>query len=190
MEIQAIHNQYRTAILIYLSGLTGNLAEAEDLTQEVFIKIDKSLETYRGDSKLSTWIYKIANNIAIDRIRSASYRKIQKKTDSISLLDNEKENTSILIDNNEPSLEQKIVRGEMNGCIQNYINQLNKNYKMVILLCDYQGLKNNEAAEVLGVSLATVKIRLHRARTKLKKMMDSGCNIYNSDKGELGCNEK
>lgn len=190
MKIQDIHNKYRPAIIRYLIGLTGSNDEAEDLTQEVFIKVNNSLEKFRGDSSLSTWIYKIATNIANDHFRSASFRKIKKQTVSSSNLDDEGKGDIALINIKKPSPEQQMINDEMSNCIHNYINILNENYRTVILLCDYEGLKNKKTAEVLEVSIETVKIRLHRARAKLKEMMNNGCDIYNGHNGEMGCDKK
>jgi len=190
MEIQDIYNKYRQAIIRYLTRQTGSVDEAEDLTQEVFIKINKGLKKFRGDSSLSTWIYKIATNIAIEHLRSVSFRKINKQTVFSSNMDDELKGKVSLLKYKEPSPEQQIEDDEMSGCIHDYINQLNENYRTVILLCDYEGLKNKEAAEVLGISLETVKIRLHRARAKMKKMVNNGCNVYNKHNDELGCDKK
>jgi len=189
MNIQNIHNQYRPGIIRYLTRLTHNFDDAEDLTQEVFIKVSNNIDKFRGEASLSTWIYKIATNLAKDYFRSVSFQNKTKQTISSSEL-NEKKNDEIALENiKKLTPEQHLIKDEMNGCINNYINQLNENYRTVILLCDYEGLKNKEVAEVLEVSIETVKIRLHRARTKLKKMMNNGCEIYNNN-GEIGCNEE
>ncbi|NOX32692.1 MAG: sigma-70 family RNA polymerase sigma factor [Deltaproteobacteria bacterium] len=190
MKIQDIHNQYSPAIARYLTRLTGSSDVAEDLTQEVFIKVNNGLGKFKGDSSLSTWIYKIATNIAIDRSRSKFFQKIEKQTVSRDKLENQEWSNIELMSKEEKSPEQQMVNNEMNDCIRSYINRLKENYKTVIWLCDYEGLKNRETAEVLGVSIETVKIRLHRARAKLKEMMNNGCDIYNNHNGEIGCNEK
>jgi RNA polymerase sigma-70 factor, ECF subfamily len=72
-EFQKIFNEYQPRILQYLISLT-NKFEAEDLTQEVFIKVESGLINFRGDSKLSTWIYRIATNTALDRMRNPSFK--------------------------------------------------------------------------------------------------------------------
>jgi len=72
-EFQQIFNEYQPRILRYLTRLTG-IYEAEDLTQEVFIKLESGLKNFKGESKLSNWIYRIATNSAIDRMRSPSFK--------------------------------------------------------------------------------------------------------------------
>lgn len=189
MNLQNIYKQHRLAIMRYLIRLTGDFDYAEDLTQEVFIKVNNNLDKFRGDSSLTTWIYKIATNIANDHFRSVSYRNNTKQTISSSDLSKRKNYEIALMDIKELTPEQQLIKDEMNSCIDNFISQLNENYRTVILLRDYEGLKNKEIADILEVSIDTVKIRLHRARATLKKMMNSGCDIYNNN-GEIGCNEK
>ena len=74
----------------------------------------------------------------------------------------------------------------MNACIREFIERLPPNYKMVMVLSELEGFKNDEIAEILGLSLDTVKIRLHRAREKLRKELEAGCSFYRDECDELG----
>jgi RNA polymerase sigma-70 factor, ECF subfamily len=78
----------------------------------------------------------------------------------------------------------------MNSCIRNFIENLQENYRTVVILSELEGLKNKEIAEILNVSLDTVKIRLHRARTQLRKKLESNCNFYRDEQNELSCDLK
>ncbi len=78
----------------------------------------------------------------------------------------------------------------MSSCINRYIYDLNEDYQKVLVLSDYEGLKNKEIAHILGVSLDTVKIRIHRGRTALKKRMDKGCDVTPDPDTGLHCDEK
>lgn len=78
----------------------------------------------------------------------------------------------------------------MNDCIRGVVNSLPDQYRVVIILKEYEGLTNAEIAEVLGVTLDNVKIRLHRARAKLKMDMDSKCTVYLDEQCELACEKK
>lgn len=186
---QNVYSKHRLAILRYLTKLVGNFDCAEDLTQEVFIKVNNNLDKFRGDSSLATWIYKIATNIANDHFRSVSYRYNTKQTISNSSISEKKNYEIALLNRRKLTPEQQLIKDEMNICISKFISQLRENYRTVILLSDYEGLKNKEIADILDVSIDTVKIRLHRARTTLKTNLSNGCDIYTSD-GEMGCNEK
>jgi RNA polymerase sigma-70 factor (ECF subfamily) len=78
----------------------------------------------------------------------------------------------------------------MSECVREFIDKLPSDYKTVILLSELEGFKNREVADILQVSLDTVKIRLHRARAMLKKELNDGCTFYNSDQNILACDRK
>lgn len=86
--------------------------------------------------------------------------------------------------------EHQVIRREMNKCIRDYINQLPEDYRVVLLLSDVEGFKNPEIAEILKISLDCVKIRLHRARVKLKDSLGRHCCFYLDERGELACDRK
>jgi RNA polymerase sigma-70 factor (ECF subfamily) len=155
--------------------------EAEDLTQEVFIKVNQGLRSFRGESKLSTWLYRIATNAAIDRLRSSSFqRAIQEKLSNDSSENNEVDvaEKSAWEGEKKPIVEQDLIRMEMNQCIRDFIEKLPEIYRTVLVLGELEGLENKEIAEILGISLGTVKIRIHRAREKLRKELEKHCESY------------
>jgi RNA polymerase sigma-70 factor (ECF subfamily) len=158
-------------------------AEAEDLTQSVMMKIADGLGDFRGDSSVSTWIYRIATNAALDKFR-ANKGDLIKETDLESLGEDAPLAAAT------PSLEKAAIRDEMNACIREFIERLPENYRSVIVLSDLEGFTNAEIAAILGMSLDTVKIRLHRAREGLRKALDSGCNFYRSESDDLACDRK
>lgn len=191
-EFQKIFNEYQPRILQYLISLT-NKFEAEDLTQEVFIKVESGLINFRGDSKLSTWIYRIATNTALDRMRNPSFKYKTHKpiaVESVLKKDSDIEDKVLVAEEKAEAADQKFIRKEMNSCIRNFIENLQENYRTVVILSELEGLKNKEIAEILNVSLDTVKIRLHRARTQLRKKLESNCNFYRDEQNELSCDLK
>jgi RNA polymerase sigma-70 factor (ECF subfamily) len=188
LDFESIYYTYYPKIHHYLVRMTGS-SEAEDIAQEVFIKINGSLNDFRPESKLSTWIYKIATNLALDKLRSASFRN-HKKTDSISELGIELIDKHIYTENRDDQTDQQIIRKEMNKCIQNFIEELPENYKIVLVLSEFENLKNNEIADVLNISVDTVKIRLYRAKAKLKDVLNCNCNFYRDKRNILFCDLK
>lgn len=179
-DFEQIHSGYRLKIHQYLVRMVGEF-EAEDLTQEVFVRVSQALPNFRGDSQVSTWVYRIATNAAIDRLRSPGYRRTvelapDESTDSSSPL--------ILIDQNPwtgekvPQIEPQVYRKEMSQCIQDYILSLPENYRTVLVLSEFEGLSNQEIGGILSVSVDTVKIRLHRAKEKLKELLQKNCDSY------------
>lgn len=179
-DFQEIYESFQPRILRYLTRLVGE-NEAEDLTQEVFVKIGQALENFRGDSQLSTWVYRIATNTAMDKLRSSAFKH---GTEKICATDSVEEHAAELEDRNAwtgekaLSIEKQFVRQEMNDCLQSFIARLDENYRTVLVLSEFEGLRNKEIAQILGVSLDTVKIRLHRAKEKLKQDLIARCDAY------------
>lgn len=179
LEFPRIYEAFQPKILRYLTRLVGD-AEAEDLTQEVLIKVNEALPGFRGESQLSTWIYRIATNAALDRLRSPSFKGVklfslsEDKTGGDQAVGDDR---AVLAREKKPLVEKQLVREEMNECIRGHIEKLPEDYRAVLVLSEYEGLKNNEIAKILGVTLDTVKIRLHRARAKLKVVLETNCEI-------------
>lgn len=172
LEFQKIYDAYQPKILRYLTRLVGE-PEAEDLTQEVFVKVSRALETFRGESQLSTWLYRIATNAAIDKMRTASFRQDA----GHDLLEdaNEAADKDVWTGEETPSLEQLLMRKEMYECFMEYVGNLPVNYRTVVVLSEVEGLTDNEIAGILGLSLEAVKIRLHRGRARLLQELRAHC---------------
>jgi RNA polymerase sigma-70 factor (ECF subfamily) len=184
---EEVHEEYRPRIVRYLSRLIGD-DEAEDIAQEVFEKVNRSLGGFEGRSKLSTWIYRIATNAVLDRFRSTSFRRsLVRDTleDSLAI-----DNKNVWTGETENPTDQKLIRKEMSECVREYIDKLSPDHRTVIVLKEIEGFKNREIADILQVSLDTVKIRLHRARTALKKELDNACSFYHTEQGILACDRK
>ena len=186
-KFDTIFDEYHPKILRYLSRIVDPV-EAEDLTQEVFDKINRGLKGFQGRSSLSTWIYRIATNTAIDRSRSAAY-KYERSHDAF-----EDEATHRSSDSASPEAapvtDQLVIRKEMSDCVNEFIDNLPPDYRTVIVLSELEGFANKEIAHILGISLGNVKIRLHRARAKLKKALQAGCDFYYTAGNTLACDRK
>ncbi|MBI5964651.1 MAG: sigma-70 family RNA polymerase sigma factor [Chloroflexi bacterium] len=177
LEFHKIYAAFQPKILRYLTHLAGE-SEAEDLTQETFVKIHQGLEDFRGEAQLSTWIYRIATNTALDRLRSPSFQCVIQSPLSEDLDETRLVDKAICPEDKKPLIEKQLIREEMNECIRGYIEKLPENYRTILVLSEWEGLKNNEIAEILGVTLDTVKIRLHRAKSKLKEELETHCEFY------------
>jgi RNA polymerase sigma-70 factor (ECF subfamily) len=186
-EFQKIYDDHYTKIVQYLRRLVGE--EAEDVAQEVFVKVHGALDNFRGEAKLSTWIYRIATNAAMDRLRSSS-SKIQSALSSLTDESGPVNEIEQVADDSIPRLDTLLIRKDMNDCIRGIVEALPENYRTVLVLSDLEGLTNAEICEVLALPLETVKIRLHRGRIRLKKELHSNCNFYRDDRNELACDRK
>jgi len=187
-EFQKIYEDHYPRIVRYLRRLVGD-SDAEDVAQEVFVKVHQALDGFRGESKLSTWIYRIATNTAMDRLRSSS-SKILSTSSSLTDEDETADETDQLSDDSVPRLDTTLIRKDMNDCIRGIVDSLPENFRTVLVLSDLEGLTNAEICGVLDLPLDTVKIRLHRGRKHLKKALESNCHFYRDSRNELACDRK
>lgn len=185
MDFDGVYNEFYPRVLRYVSGMIGP-DEAEDVTQDIFIKVNRSLDGFKGESDLSTWIYRIATNTVLDKIRAASRRR----ANPIPEAELEAVDQNVWTEERTPGLDEEIVRSEMNECIREFIERLPYDYKTVMLLSKMDGMKNSEIAEILDISPETVKIRLHRGRARLKKEFEEGCDFYRDGRRGLSCVRK
>ena len=175
-----IYNDYSPKIRRYLNSIFS-IEDSEDLLQDIFLKVFNSLQTFRGEASLKTWIYRIATNTVIDRLKSNTHKfsKVQHQLIPSTLHYNNSQYSS--------TFDKQIEKEEMNDCIRQFINELTAKNRDVFLLSQYEGLSNREIAEILHISIDSVKIRLHRAKETLKASLTQNCNIYFDDHSELSC---
>jgi RNA polymerase sigma-70 factor (ECF subfamily) len=172
LDFENVYDDYQPKIFRYLSRLTDE-REAEDLTQEVFIKASRALETFRGESQISTWLYRIATNTALDKMRTRSFRQNTQEIGLDDICDTQVRD--IWIREESTSLEQSLLKKERFHCFTSFVQKLPVNYRMVILLSEIEEMTCKEIAEILGLSQDVVKIRLHRGRAKLLQELKAHC---------------
>jgi RNA polymerase sigma-70 factor (ECF subfamily) len=182
VNFQKIHDEFRPRIFHYLSGMVGK-NNAEDLTQVVLEKVSRSLSNFRGESSIATWIYRIATNVAMDHGRSTSTRRTVVSLDT----DDVKCERNILSDEKLHDAEKGLMRREMNACIYRIMKRMPESERVVVLLSEFEGMKNREIADILNLSIDAVKIRLYRARVRLRKDIGSECTLYRDERNELAC---
>jgi len=170
-----VYQAFRPRIVRFLQRLVGD-ADAEDLAQEVFLRVSRSLPEFRGESALPTWIYRIATNAALDRLRQ---RRARPEMAGVADL--------AFFESTGAALDALAARREMSDCIRSYIYRLPPSYRDVLALSDLEGMGAREIGDVLGISVGAVKTRLHRARTRLKREMELGCALYRDERNELAC---
>ncbi|HDO22671.1 MAG TPA: RNA polymerase sigma factor [Nitrospirae bacterium] len=169
-QFEKIYDSCKNRIYNYLYRMTGDKEEAADLTQEVFLKAYRGLDNFNGRADITTWIYKIAIN---------TYRNILRvKKPQITSLENNNENEISIIYKSIPQLKQVEVK-ELEGCMQKFLNDLPDTYRIPLILYELQGLRIHEISEIMNVSDNNIKIRLVRARVKLKEIMCTQCCYFN-----------
>lgn len=174
--------QYRPAIARYIRKVVRDGAEAEDLTQETFIRAFRQRDTLRDDAALLSWLYQIATHVSVDRLRQRA-RMLDRQ-------DEQRLEELHVVDQRTPSALTVAQQDEMSGCVQQYVARLSDEYRAVLLLHDVDGLTNGEISELLGLPLTTVKMRLHRARRKLQAILQKACAFGQDERGVLVCDPK
>jgi RNA polymerase sigma-70 factor, ECF subfamily len=177
LSFEEIHETYRPKIERYLTRMVGE-TEAEDLTQEVFVKIHRGLNGFKGDSSLSTWIYRIATNTALDTLRSPGFRRSAKDLPLMEDDDPCAEASACMespIVPGETSPEREVFKKERFECYRGVLKDLPPNYRAVIGLSELGDLAVDEIAAILGLNPSTVKMRLHRGRERLLRELKAHC---------------
>ena len=174
--------QYRTAIARYIRKMVRDGADADDLTQETFIRAFRQRDTLRDEAEILSWLYQIATHVSVDRLRQRARIHSRQNEQTVEELH--------VADPGTPSALRIAQQDEMSACVQQYVARLSDEYRAVLLLHDVDGLTNGEISELLGLPLTTVKMRLHRARRKLQAMLRKACAFGQDERGVLVCDPK
>lgn len=158
---------YTDKIFHLANRMLGNRQEAEDIVQETFLRVYKNLGKYDVNQKFSTWIYRIATNLCIDRLRR---RKFQYSLDA-EVADGEGLDWYAMLASDEAGPEQKLILSEMQLQLHKAIESLPDKYKSVVILRYLHDLSLQEISEVLDMPVTTIKTRVHRGREFLRKKL-------------------
>lgn len=151
--------------------LLGRREEAEDLAQDVFITVFKSIDSFRGDSKLSTWLYRIASNLSKNRIKYLDRRHDRKKAEFDESIDRSIAAAATTAPAQARSPDAALEGRELEGLMQKAIAELDEDHRLLIVLRDIEELNYEEICEITELAEGTVKSRLHRARLALRKKL-------------------
>jgi RNA polymerase sigma-70 factor (ECF subfamily) len=179
-DFEILYSSFAPKLERYLNSYFS-VEDSQDLMQDIFIKIHNSLPQFRGDSNINTWMYRIATNSVIDKLKSSSHKMAKSKQD-LSCTTHHFNNAHFA-----NTFDRQIEKKEMSTCIRNFILQLTEKNKTVFVLSSYEDLSNQEIAEILNISIDSVKIRLHRAKETLKSSLAKNCNIYVDEYGDMAC---
>jgi RNA polymerase sigma-70 factor, ECF subfamily len=171
----------RPTLLAYIRCIVRNVEAAEDITQETMLRAYRNISGLRDNNRLLPWLYSIATNICRDHYRK-NLKNYRETRDGASVND--------LRDENAPRFEKVLECTEMGECVQRYFAELSDSYRAVILLHDVEGMTNQEIADMLGISLDTAKIRLHRSRKQLRDILSDVCHFHVDGRGILVCEPK
>ena len=162
-------NRYERRIFRLTMNITQNREDAEDATQDAFLKAFQHLDNFQGGSRFYTWLVRIGVNEALMRLR--------KRRPNITSLDEPVQTEEDLIPREiedwGPTPEQRYERGELNSILTHAIGELDPIFRTVFLLRDVEGLSSDEVCGVLGISGGNQRILLHRGRSRMREMLDA-----------------
>src|SRR5512132_2529138 len=176
--------QYRPQVRRHILAMVRDPAEADDLTQDTYARAVERIDQLRDPQAALAWLYRIATNVALDRLRRQRPATVPLDDSSTMAADG----AGVSACNRPASLiETALERSEMSECVQRYLMTLPDDYRVALFLHDMHGLSNPEVARLLGCSLATAKIRVHRARQRLRQALDAACSFAIDERGVLVC---
>ena len=141
--------------------MLGRRAEAEEVAQDVFVRVHRSIGGFRGDAKLSTWLYAITSRLCLNRLASPERRLTSMGDEAVLELRDERPDATAMLE-----------RREREAALGRAIAELPDDRRIVVVLRDLEGLTYEEIAETLGLEMGTVRSRLHRARTELREKLE------------------
>jgi RNA polymerase sigma-70 factor (ECF subfamily) len=163
--------RYERPVFALLFRMVRDRELAEDLAQETFIKALNAIESYRPEFKFSSWIFKIANNAAIDHLRRRELDTLSLDGSPHAETPEQMQATALQIGARQESPLDAVEAKELGGAIEQAIAQLRPEYRSCILLRHVEGRAYEEIAEILNLPLGTVKTYIHRARNELRQAL-------------------
>ena len=177
MEFWEIYDGHYARVHSYATSMLRDRSAAEDVVQETFLRVQRSLAEVREPDKVSPWVFRIAHNLCVDLLRARKSSPIDHRAEP-------DEQCSF---GEAASPENDVERGRMGACVLEKIAQLKESHRSILLLCDIMELPQQEVAEILGLEIGAVKVRLHRARTKLREVLRTECAFTRDERDVFVC---
>jgi len=187
--VTALFERHRPRVERYLRKMVRD-EDAEDLVQETFLRASRSLGDFRCEAEPSTWLYRIATNVCLDfyRRRRAARRDAARLEEGIDPEDLAETAGEF----EEPRLTAEILAetSEMGRCVREYVDSLPESFRATLVLHDLEDLSNPEVARALGWSLEKTKVTVHRARRRLREVLETQCTFYRDERNALRCDRR
>ncbi len=176
MDYWKIYDQYYGPVRKFILAYVKDEWVADDLIQETFIRIQKNLDGLKDPAKMSSWIFRIAYNLCHDHFRqskrsSLNQRTIQQKIETFK----------------ESLVQKELEQYQMGQCVQDKMDLLPPDSRTVLILADVMAFSQKEMAEILGISVSNVKVKVHRARKKFKAILEEHCSFEVDERSVLVC---
>ncbi len=172
-SFELLLRKYRTPLVNFLHRMVRHRAEAEDLAQEVFLRVYRARKDYAPNAKFTTWLFRIATNLALNALRDGRYRQMEISIDhhgqpGEQAEPGESETPAIQLADTEATIEHRLIARDRAALIRNAIGALPEKQRAAVLLHKYQELDYDEIAKILGCSGSALKSLLFRAYETLR----------------------
>jgi RNA polymerase sigma-70 factor, ECF subfamily len=164
-------DRYQRPVFSLVYRMVRDREHAEDLAQETFIKVFNHIDRYDSKYKFSSWIFKIASNLAIDALRKKGLDTVSLDGSRHATTEDEVDASRITVESRDENPEEALLSKELGGQIEHAIGELRAEYRTAILLRHVEGRPYEEIADIMGVPLGTVKTYIHRARHELRESL-------------------
>lgn len=173
-DTEAVWREFRARLLAFVGRRVSDPHAAEDIVQEVLLRMHRQVSSLEHPAALSAWIYQIARNAVIDHFRSAATRRELPAGSAVG------EDLAL-----PPEPETSELRSELAGCLAPLLARLAAADREALMLTDFEGLTQAAAAARLGLSASGMKSRVQRARARLRKQLTDCCQIYQDPRGSI-----
>jgi len=160
--------KYKMAVFNTIYSIIGNAQEADDIAQEVFLKVYTKVGSFKGKSSFSTWLYRVTVNRCVDELRKRNNKIISYETE---FDEEEKLRLRDILAGKEGNITEGLIKEELEVIVQKAMNSLPEKDRVILTLKEIEGLSYNEISKIMKISLDKVKIWLFRARQKLKEKL-------------------
>ncbi len=176
MDFWKTYDQYYDPVRKFIMAYVKDEWVADDLIQETFIRAQKNLDSLKDSSKMSSWIFRIAHNLCHDHFR------LSKKSSS-----NKRTFQQEIVTFKEAVVQKELEQQQMGECVQDKMDLLPPDYRLVLILSDIMAFSHKEIAEIMAISVSNVKVRIHRARKKFRAILEEHCSFEVDDRSVLVC---
>lgn len=176
MDFMAVYDEYHDRINRFIRSLVKDEFACDDLIQETFLKVRNNLDALRETEKISSWIYRIAYNLCQDHFKAKN--KAPLNTGELPV------KSTLQI---RESFDFKLEQHQMGSCVQQQIDLLPESLRTVLTMYDVLEFTHKEIAEILNITEKNSKVRLHRARKSLKKILEEKCTFEVDNRNVLVC---
>lgn len=172
---EALIEAYEQKVFHIAYRMAGNLDDAADMAQEILLKIFRNVGKFKGESKFSTWVYRVATNTCLDELKKAKRKATYSLDEEFETGEGQ---LGVEVADTAPTPEQRVEGQEIRDAITEAISRLSEEHRQIIILRDINGLTYEEVADILDCSLGTVKSRISRAREQLRKILSQDRELF------------